>query len=195
MTPDISRRCGLSLFFAMSLAVAAGLWALPAFDPLNSLQRLEALRQAPWLAGALHAVLAACAGTLSWLQLARRVNRAWDERPAWVALGLVWVVGLGAWMLGALEDRSGDARGLLWLEMLPLWLAAAGLWGRPAQASRLSGQPERVAQRGPAVGVVNQLDMGTGGNVLGPGSLQHGRGRRENNVVAMTEQAQEQLVA
>lgn len=127
MTPDISRRCGLSLFFAMAFAVAAGLWALPAFDPLASLHRLDASAGSPWLAGAAHAVLGACAAALSWRQLARRLNRAWDDRPAWLALGLVWVIGLGAWMLGALEDRSGDARGLLWLEMLPLWLAAAGL--------------------------------------------------------------------
>lgn len=195
MTPDISRRCGLSLFFAMAIAVAAGLWALPAFDPLTSLHRLEALGNTPWLAGATHAVLGACAGAMSWRQLARRVDRAWDERPAWLALGLVWFLGLGAWMLGTLEDRGGDARGLLWLEMLPLWLAAAGLWGRPAQASHLVGQAERIVQRGPAFGVVNQVDMGTGGDMLRPGPFQHGRGCREDNVVAVAEQAQEQLVA
>lgn len=195
MTPDISRRCGLSLFFAMAFAAAAGLWALPAFDPLNSLHRLDALGRPPWLAGAVHAVLAACAGALSWRRLARPANRAWNERPAWLALGLVWVIGLGAWMLGALEDRGGDARGLLWLEMLPLWLAVAGLWGRQVSASHLAVQAERITQRGPAFGVVNQVDMGTGGDMLRPGPFQHGRGCREDNVVAMAEQAQEQLVA
>ncbi|MFO1338830.1 MAG: hypothetical protein U1F53_11445, partial [Burkholderiaceae bacterium] len=127
MTADMSRRCAIALFLALAMAAGAGLLAWPAFDPL-----------APWRtvlglvpSGALLALAAALGGRLALRQLGRHVHRAWAARPAQAALWLTWALGLASWTLGTLpgQPAPADARLLCWLALLPVWTAAAGLWG------------------------------------------------------------------
>jgi hypothetical protein len=102
MTPELARRCELFLFCAMAAAVGAGLWVVPAFDIFGALQRL----QAPFglIAAVSHVLLAWLSGEL--------------------VLGAMAV-----WMSSLWHPHGADARALLWLQTLPLWLWPAGLMG------------------------------------------------------------------
>jgi hypothetical protein len=195
MTPELSRRCGWSLFVALALAAGAGLVALPSLDPLRALPRLEMPGSGLWLAGTVHALLAGAAGALTWHRLAHRVHPAWGSLPARAALLCTWLLGLSIWAVGALDVGAGDARALMWLELLPLWLGVAGLWGSAAGASGPVGQAQRAPGFAPHLGVVNQVDMRRAGDVAVPGTVEQGRRRREGDVVAVAVEADEPFAA
>ena len=199
MTADMSRRCAIALFLALAAAAGAGLLAWPAFDPL-----------APWRtglgllpSGALLALAAALGGHLALRQLGRHAHRAWAARPARAGLWLTWALGLGSWAFGALPGQAApaDARLLCWLALLPLWTAAAGLWGRrgaggarPASC-RSAGPLQLGPDQGPDLGPVDQVDMGAARDVLVPGVGEQRVRRREDDVVAVAVDAEEQLAA
>lgn len=199
MTADMSCRCAIAMFLALAIAAGAGLLAWPAFDPL-----------APWRAalgllpsGALLALAAALGGRMALRQLGRHAHRAWSSRPAQAALWLTWALGLACWALGALPGQTApaDARLLCWLALLPVWTAAAGLWGRRGAGG---AQPVSDGRRGPLqlgpdqghdLGPVDQVNMGTAGDVLVPRTGEQRVRRREDDVVAMAVDAEEQLAA
>lgn len=199
MTADMSRRCAIALFLALAAAAGAGLLAWPAFDPL-----------APWRAalglvpsGAVLALVAGLGGRLALRQLGRHAHRAWATRPARAALWLTWALGLASWGLGALPNQAApaDARLLCWLALLPLWTAAAGLWGRRAAggewaaSSRSRGPLQLGPDQGHDLGPVDQVHMGAAGDVLVPRAGEQRVRRREDDVVAMAVDAEEQLAA
>lgn len=192
MTPDMSRRCGLALFLALSIAAAAGLIALPALDPVAAWQPWLGL----WLPGAALSVAAAAGGRYTLHQLARRVHPTWGASPLRALLWLGWGVGSSAWLLGQLHATAGDGRLLLWLALTPLWLAAAGLWGggagrSPARRGATKGLPEQSLDGG----VMNQVDVRRGADVARPSPGQQGVRSREDDIVAMAPDAEEQLAA
>lgn len=125
MSTPIARRSTVMLYLAMSLAVGCGLSMLPPLDPL------EALRQPPEPLGGLAALLHLGLSSLGVEACRRALLRqggalATGRRLAWLGLGAVaaaWLWWLGTWQL----TPTADARALLWLEMLPLWLWPAGL--------------------------------------------------------------------
>lgn len=128
MTPDLHRRLGLALFLAMSLATAAGLSLLPAFDPVAGLR--------PLLGAGAGVLLVAAAAAGSQFTLRRLGVQPWLRPLAWATLGLA----TGVWLFGGSElSAAADGRALLWLVLTPLWLTAAGLGGSgKAQAGVVS---------------------------------------------------------
>ncbi|OYT86983.1 MAG: hypothetical protein CFE46_12175 [Burkholderiales bacterium PBB6] len=142
MTPELARRCELFLFCAMAAAVGAGLWVVPAFDIFGALQRL----QAPFglIAAVSHVLLAWLSGELVLARLARRHHSAWQRRAVRAGLVVLVMGAMAVWMSSLWHPHGADARALLWLQSLPLWLWPAGLMG-PRQ-SRLP-QYLRDAQR------------------------------------------------
>jgi hypothetical protein len=199
MTPELHSRYGLALFIALSLASAAGLSLLPAFDPVAALRPLAGAAGA----GALLIAVAALGIQLTLRQLGRRVHPRWGSGALRSAGWLAWGLATGAWLMGGLQApemalrATPDGRPLLWLALTPLWLAAAGLWGRGAgSASSLrSVSPEGTPQLGPHRGVMDHLDVRRGLDVPRAGAGQQRTRRREDDVVAMAVDAEEQLVA
>lgn len=194
MTPDMSRRYGLALFLALATAVGVGLLSMPAFDPMFLVRPWLG----PWLGGALLAAGALIAGHLTLRQLGRRIHPAWSSQLARALLWLSWGLALSIWLLGLLQAQVADGRGLLWLALAPLWLAASGLWGRPARGSGATARrrpTERLPQRGQSLGVVQQVDVrGTRDVQLPSPGKQSVRGR-EDDVVAVAVDAEEQFAA
>ncbi len=139
LTPTpIARRSTVMLYLAMTLAVGCGLGMLPPLDPL------EALRQPPDPLGGVAALLhlgLASLGMAACRRALQRQGSRWAARRwlVWGGHGVVavaWLWWLGSWQL----TPTADARALLWLEMLPLWLWPAGLLdlrmaNRPEDAS------------------------------------------------------------
>jgi len=187
----MSRRCGLVLFLALSIAAAAGLLALPALDPVAAFRP----GLGPWLPGAALAIAAAAGGRYASRQLAHRIHPAGAAQPTRALLWLAWGIGSAIWLQGQLDTAMGDGRLLLWLALTPLWLAAAGLWGgngrSPTGRRAAEGLPQQALDRG----VMNQVDVRGGADVARPGPGQQGIGRREDDVVAMPPDAEEQLAA
>lgn len=194
MTPDMSRRYGLALFLALSIAVGVGLLSMPAFDPMFLLR--------PWLGawagGALLAAGALVGGHLTLRQLGRCIHPAWSARPTLALLWLGWGLALSIWLLGLAHAQLADGRALLWLALAPLWLAASGLWGRPARGSGAVSRPlptERLPQRGESLGMVQQVDVRRAGDVQLPSPGKQSVRGREDDVVAMAVDAEEQFAA
>jgi hypothetical protein len=194
MTPDMSRRYGLALFMALSIAVGVGLLSMPAFDPMFLLRPWLGA----WLGGALLAAGALVGGHFTLRQLGRRIHPAWSGRFSRGLLWLGWALALSTWLLGLLSAQVADGRGLLWLALAPVWLAASGLWSRPARGSGAVLRPrptERVPQRGEGVGMVQQVDVRRAGDVQLPSPGKQSVRGREDDVVAMTVDAEEQFAA
>lgn len=194
MTPDMSRRYALALYLALSAAVGVGLLSMPAFDPMYPLR--------PWLgawsAGALLAMAALAGGLLSLRQLGRSIHPAWSTPVTRAILWLTWAIALAIWSMGLLHAQAADGRALLWLTLSPLWLAASGLWGRALPGSGVAPQRlpiERFPQRGEGLGMVEQVDVRRPLDVQRPGAGQERVRGREDDVVAMAVNAEEQLVA
>ena len=194
MTPDMSRRYGLALFLALSIAVAVGLLSVPAFDPMVLLR--------PWLGtwfgGALLAAGALVGGHITLRQLGRRIHPAWSGQASRALLWTGWALALSTWLLGLLSAQVADGRGLLWLALVPLWLVASGLWSRPARGSRHVSRPrptERLPQRGESLGMVQQVDVRRAGDVQLPSPGKQSVRGREDDVVAMAVDAEEQFAA
>lgn len=198
MTPELSHRCAQMLFLALAMAVACGLWAAPALDPLAPLRRLP-------LAGTLLAAMSHV--SLAWLGL--NLTLRWlaprsSTPPPRPLLGLLVAGALAWWMLSLLLGGGADARALLWLQSLPLWALVAGLPAgrRPAGRTlhrRRSAPGAALSQRGEDllehVGSVDHGHMRRARQVPGTGTGQQRPGSRKDNVVAMAEAAKEQAAA
>lgn len=211
MTPDIARRCAVSLYAAMAVAVGCGLLVVPPFDWLGLVQRLPA--PAGLLAGAVHAGLAWWAASLCLRTLAdpsaAHGRAAPLGRASRLMLMLTVALAWGLWLVHLQWSDGGDARALLWLQLSPLWLWPAGLRSarlptgvrRPVAApgSLESGTPKPRADATEHLGddlrPVDHVDMGRPGHAKALGTRQHRRGGREHDVVAVAEAAQEQAAA
>lgn len=211
MTPDIARRCAVSLYAAMVLAVGCGLLVVAPFDWLAPLQQLPVGGGA--VAGVLHAVLAGWAVRLTWRTLAApggaAAHAAPLRRPASLLLGMAVAMAWGVWMVHLQTTGGGDARALLWLQCSPLWLWPAGL-GSPRRAAGGVARPTATRSVEPAAAKpradapehlgddlrpVGQVDMRRTSNVKGLRTGEHRGGRRKHDVVAVAEAAQEQAAA
>ncbi len=141
MSQELSRRCALLLWAAMAFALAAGLMAAPAFDPLGALYHHPGsafIRLMPvLLAAGLHGLL--CAGGAWWLMRSLRHRPAKQRQLGYLALALS-CLGLLLWALSLHPQRTADARLLLWLQLLPLCWALAWQTARPTAV-----MPERAA--------------------------------------------------
>ena len=187
MTPDMSRRCGLALFLALSIAAGAGLVALPTLDP----GARGGMPWTGWVPGAALMLSATAGGYFTWHQLARHVHPAWAARALRALAWLTWGIGMSAWLLAA-----GDGRLLLWLALTPLWLAAAGLWERGTPPSHaLRPATEFLPEQGANGGVMDKIDVRGGPNVALTRPGQPGIRGREDDVVPMAVDAEEQLAA
>lgn len=132
MSAQIARRSTLMLYLAMALAVGCGLSVLPPLDPLAP------LRERPWasslLPAALHLALASLGAHICRCTILRQGDaKEYGRGLQWLCAGAVaaaWLWWLGTWRY----DEQADARALLWLEMLPLWLWPAGLRGQSAMS-------------------------------------------------------------
>jgi len=186
----------------MALAVGGGLMALPVVDPLEALGHHGLL--ATLLAGVLHGLLAWLGGSLALRRLACRTHPSWAGRRARWALGLLLGAGLGWWLLtgqaAPLHRAGADARPLMWLQLLPLLLWPAGLLtlqsgdrGHGGRGGKRSAHPTQDLRQGP--GVVNQVNVPRGGQVVDLGARQARAGGRKHDVVAMAKTAQEQAAA
>lgn len=183
MSPAVVlRRSSALLFAALALAMACGLGSLPPVDPLRSLRELAG---APaLLAAALHLGLAALGAEASRRALARQgVALCEGEAARWgvaVTSVMAWLWWVGQWQLG----EVADARALLWLEMLPLWLWPAGLLQAPSA--------QAAAHRVEHFGAAEQIDM-PGARHLEPVRPRPRLGRLgEHDVVAAAEHRQPQ---
>lgn len=194
MTAQLHRRSSFALFSAWCLATAIGLAWAPAFDPLAPWAR----GMAQWAAGLGLGVAAGAAVHVCRQRLARHAPRFFGAPAATTAMWLLWGAGAAAWATGALQGPVADGRVWLWLVVMPLWLAAAGLWQPPADASGrplVGADPQRVPHGGPDIGVPEQGQMGRGWDVKVPRAGQAGAGRRKDDVVAMAPEAEEQPAA
>lgn len=194
MTPDMSRRYALALFLALSTAVGIGLLSMPAFDPMYALRPWLG----PWLGGAMLAMGALLGGHLTLRQLARSVHPAWSTAATRALLWLVWALALSTWLFGLLQGQPADGRGLLWLALSPFWLAASGLWGRATPGSDVLARrrpTERLPQRGEGLGMMEQVDVRRSLDVQLPGTGKQSVRGREDDVVAMAVDAEEQFAA
>jgi hypothetical protein len=200
MPSDMQHRLGLAIFAALAFASATGFTLMPAFDPVAWLR--------PQLgtagAGALLVALAAAGSQLTLRQLGRRGHPRLARGSLRAVVWLAWGVSAAAWLLAELARHGADGRALLWLALSPAWLAAAGLWGRSAggasgESPRHSGgfrpTPDGTPYGGPRRGVMDQIDMGRGLDVQRPGTGKERIRRREDDVVAMAPEAEEQLAA
>lgn len=194
MTAQLHRRSSLALLAAWSIAMAIGLAWAPPFNPLGN----WAGGAGQWVAGAVLGLGAAASGHACRRRLARHAPHLFAPAPATAAMWLLWAAGAAAWAGGAVQGPVADGRVWLWLATMPLWLAAAGLWRPPADAS---GQPlrpvdpQRLPHGGPDLGVAQQGQVGSGGNVPLPRAGQAGARRRKDDVVAMAPEAEEQAAA
>lgn len=194
MTPDMSRRYGLALFLALSIAVGVGLLSMPAFDPMFLLRPWLGA----WLGGALLAAGALVGGHVTLRQLGRRIHPAWSSPASRGLLWMAWALALSTWLMGLLQAQVADGRGLLWLALAPVWLVTSGLWSRPARGSDAVSRPrptERLPQRGESLGMVQQIDVRRAGDVQLPGPGKQSVRGREDDVVAMAVDAEEQFAA
>jgi hypothetical protein len=190
----MSRRYALALFLALSAAVGIGLLSMPAFDPMYALRPWLGL----WLSGAVLAMGALLGGHMTLRQLARSVHPAWSTPATRALLWLAWALALSTWLLGLLHNQPADGRGLLWLALSPFWLAASGLWGRAAPGSDVLARrrpTERLPQRGEGLGMVEQVDVRRPLDVQLPGTGKQSVRGREDDVVAMAVDAEEQFAA
>jgi hypothetical protein len=191
MPVNLARRCALVLFLALSLGVGCGLIAAPAFDPLAWLP------QGGWARGSLpfllHGLLAWGSTVLVRRQLSARVDASWSAPAARWALNLGVVAALAWWAASAWSSSVPDARALLWLELLPVWLAASGVLRDPlAERRRLPadvGSGETTQHFRHDTRLMNQIDVGSGGHMTVLGASQQRMARREHDVVAVAEKA------
>jgi len=191
MPVDIDLRCSLVLFLALSLGVGCGLIALPAFDPLLALNPGQ-----PWsraLAFAAHGLLAWAGTEMIRRQLPAQKSPVWSDAAGRWVQALAVVAAFAWWTTSLWSVSAPDARALVWLESLPLWLFPAGLLRFPS-----------VDRRKPQAGVggvkalqhlrhdtllIQQIDMGGGGHMAFFGVGQHRMAGREHDVVAVAEKA------
>ena len=199
MPPDLARRCALILFASMAIAIGCGLFAVPAFDPLAVMQQLPAPLGV--LALVAHGVVAWLSTEMTRVYLARRVDQRFDapmaRRLQW---GLI-VAALGWWVYTGQLLRAGDARALMWLELLPLWLGPAGLvrrrsgQGWAGMHTTVLGTQEFAQHFHHDTRSMDQVDMGSGGHMTLLGTRQPSRARRKHHVVAPGAVAAEQRPA
>lgn len=194
MPPDMSRRYALALYLALSAAIGVGLLSMPAFDPMYPLRPWMGI----WPGGAVLAIAALAGGLLTLRQLGRSIHPAWSTPVTRAMLWLTWSLALATWSLGLLHGQAADGRALLWLALSPLWLAASGLWGRalPGSAVAPRSRPiERFPQRGEGLGMAEHVDVRRPLDVQLPGAGKQRVRGREDDVVAMAVDAEEQLAA
>jgi hypothetical protein len=191
MTQDVQRRSEFVLFVALSLGLGAGLWVLPAFDPLDALSRWPA--PAALIAGLLHGVLAWMGGELALACLVRR--QLAGRQPA--ALRWAWRVlvagALAWWAASPWWQAVHDARALLWLQLMPLLLWPSGLLGWRDLRSAARAEPMQQVRHDQRV--QDQVHVRRGGQMPVAGVRQASRAGRKDDVVAMAVEASEQSAA
>jgi len=191
MPVDIDLRCSLVLFLALSLGVGCGLIALPAFDPVLALNPGQ-----PWslaLAFAAHGLLAWASTEMIRRQLPSRTTPVWSDAAGRWAQALALAAAFAWWTARLWSVSAPDARALVWLESLPLWLFPAGLLRFPSVSGRRPqidvGGLKALQHLRHDGRLIHQIDMGGGGHMAFFGVGQHRIAGREHDIVAVAEEA------